>query len=61
MGEPRDLCYDSAKARRATSPPSKTGKDRLLVSRLDIDHAIGYEPCLREGPGRNRSGRVTPP
>ncbi len=29
----------------------ETDEDRLFVARLDIDHAIGHEPSLREGRG----------
>ena len=48
--EPCDFCDDSAKA---AMPQTflETDEDRLFVARLDIDHAIGREPGLREGRG----------
>ena len=48
--EPCDFCDDSAKA---AMPQTflETDEDRLFVARLDIDHAIGHEPGLREGRG----------
>jgi hypothetical protein len=41
---------DSAKA-AVPQAFLETDEDRLLVARLDIDHAIGNEPGLREGRG----------
>src|SRR5580704_12803195 len=49
-GEPRDFCYDSAKA-AVPQAFLETDEDRRLIARLDIDHAIGHEPGLREGRG----------
>src|SRR6202035_2062516 len=51
-GEPRDFCYDSAEA-AVPQAFLETDEDRLLVARLDIDHAIGHEPGLREGLGES--------
>ena len=49
-GEPRDFCHDSAKG-AVPQTLLETDEDRLLIARLDIDHAIGDEPGLREGRG----------
>jgi hypothetical protein len=49
-GEPRDFCYDSAKA-AVPQAFLETDVDRRLVPRFDIDHAIGDEPGLGEGRG----------
>ena len=49
-GEPRDFCYDSAEAAVAQAF-LETDEDRLLVARLNIDHAIGNKSGLREGRG----------
>jgi hypothetical protein len=54
-GEPRDFCYDGAKA-AVPQALLETDEDRLLIARLDIDHAIGHEPGLREGGGRTGPG-----
>jgi len=45
-GQPRDFCYDSAKA-AVPQAFLETDEDRLLIARLDIDHAVGPEPDLR--------------
>ena len=49
-GEPRDLGDNGAKA---AMPQTllETDEDRRLVARLDVDHAIGHEPGLRDGRG----------
>src|SRR5205807_8955855 len=38
----------------------ETDEDRLLAARLDIDHAIGHEPSLREGRGEQILPGETP-
>jgi len=58
-GEPCDFCDDSAKA---AMPQTflETDEDRLLIACLDIDHAIGHEPGLREGRGKKVGAREAP-
>src|ERR1700731_4225600 len=58
-GEPRDFCYDGAKA-AVPQAFLETDEDRLLIARLDIDHAIGHEPGLREGRGEQVLPGETP-
>ena len=58
-GEPRDFGDDSAKA-AVPQAFLETDEDRLLIARLDIDHAIGHEPGLREGRGEQVLARETP-
>jgi hypothetical protein len=58
-GEPRDFCYDGAKA-AVPHALLETDEDRLLIARLDIDHAIGHEPGLREGRGEQVLPGETP-
>jgi hypothetical protein len=57
-GEPRDFCYDSAKA-AVPQALLEADEDRLFVYRLDIDHAVG-EPSLREGRGEEVLARDAP-
>jgi hypothetical protein len=49
-GEPRDLGDNGAKP-AVPQTLLETDEDRLFIARLDIDHAIGHEPGLREGRG----------
>jgi hypothetical protein len=58
-GEPRDLGDNGAKA-AVPQAFLETDEDRLLIARLDIDHAIGHEPGLREGRGEQVRARETP-
>ena len=58
-GEPRDFCYDSAKA-AVPQAFLEADEDRRLIARLDIDHAIGHEPGLREGRGEQILPGETP-
>jgi hypothetical protein len=58
-GEPRDFCYDSAKA-AVPQAFLETDEDRLLIARLDIDHAVGNESGLREGRGEQILPGETP-
>jgi copper chaperone CopZ len=58
-GEPRDFCYGSAKA-AVPQAFLETDEDRRLIARLDIDHAIGHEPGLREGRGEQILPGETP-
>jgi hypothetical protein len=55
----RDFCYDSAEP---AMPQAflETDEDRRLIARLDIDHAIGHEPGLREGRGEQILPGETP-
>ena len=48
--EPRDFCYDSAEP-AVPQTLLETDENRLFVSRLDIDHAVGHEPGLHESRG----------
>ena len=38
----------------------ETDEDRLLIARLDIDHAVGHEPGLRKGRGEEVRAREAP-
>jgi hypothetical protein len=38
----------------------ETDEERLLIARLDIDHAVGHEPGLREGRGEQILPNETP-
>ena len=58
-GEPRDFCHDSAEA-AVPQALLETDEDRRLIARLDIDHAIGHEPGLREGRGEQVRARDAP-
>ena len=44
----------------ASAGRRQTDEDRLLIARLDIDHAIGHEPGLREGRGEQVLPGETP-
>jgi len=58
-GESRDLGDNGAKA-AVPQAFLETDEDRLLIARLDIDHAIGHEPGLREGRGEEVLPGETP-
>jgi hypothetical protein len=58
-GEPRDFCYDSAKA-AVPQAFLETDEDRLLIARFDIDHAAKQQPGLREGRGEQVRARHAP-
>jgi hypothetical protein len=38
----------------------EAGENRLLIARLDIDHAVGHEPGLRKGRGEQVRARDAP-
>src|ERR1700730_7038962 len=55
-GEPRDLGDNSPKP-AVPQTLLEADEDRLFVYRLDIDHAVGHEPGLREGRGEQVRAR----
>ena len=59
MGKSRDLGDNGAKA-AVPQAFLETDEDRLLIARLDIDHAVGHEPGLREGRGEQILPGETP-
>jgi hypothetical protein len=58
-GQKRDFCYDSAEP-AVPQTLLETDENRLFVSRLDIDHAAGHEPGLRESRGEEVLPRDAP-
>jgi hypothetical protein len=58
-GEPRDL-GDNGTEPAMPQALLETDEDRRLIARLDIDHAIGQEPGLREGRGKQVRARDAP-